>query len=70
MTKAELIAALAALPDEGEILVEPWPAHSRYAPVSGELFGVAVEIIEGESWHSPAFAHITPVLDPGSDSAA
>jgi hypothetical protein len=70
MTKAELIAELAALPDEGEVLIEPWPGNSRRAPVPGELFGIAVEIIEGESWHSPAFAHLTPILDPGTDSAA
>lgn len=63
MNKAELISALASLPDEGEVLVEPWPENSRLAPVRGELFSVAVEIIEGEAWHSPAFAHITPILD-------
>jgi hypothetical protein len=68
MTKAELISVLSALPDEGEVLVEPWPANSRHAPVPGELFGVKVEIIEAESWHSPAFAHITPVLDPATGS--
>jgi hypothetical protein len=58
MTKAEFISALASLPDEGEVLVEPWPENNRLAPVRGELFSVAVEIIEGEGWHSPAFAHI------------
>jgi hypothetical protein len=69
MTKAELISAIAALPDEGEVLVEPWPGQSRSAPVRGELFSIEVQIIEGEGWHSPAFAHIAPILEPGRDPA-
>jgi hypothetical protein len=69
MTKAELISALAALPDEGEVLVEPWPGNGREAPVCGELFSIEVEIIEAEGWHSPAFAHVVPILDRGRDSA-
>jgi hypothetical protein len=69
MTKAELILVLAALPDDGEVFVEPWPGHSRSAPVRGELFSIEVQVIEGEGWHSPAFAHIAPVLDRGRGSA-
>jgi hypothetical protein len=69
MTKAELISAIAALPDEAEVFVEPWPEHSRSAPVRGELFSLELQVIEGEGWHSPAFAHIAPILDRGRGSA-
>ncbi len=61
MTKVELIAALTGLPDDGEIFVEPWPGETRHPPPPGELFAIALEIVDGDGWHSPAFPLVTPV---------
>lgn len=62
MTKAELIAALAPLPDNAEVLIEAWPdsgdqrADLRRLPVLGELYPIgATDIIEGDKDQPPFF---------------
>jgi hypothetical protein len=68
MTKAELLTAMAALPDDAEILIEAWPdsgdqrADLARLPVHGELYGIgATEIIEGDELQPPFFT-IQPEL--------
>lgn len=46
MTKAELIGALAELPDEADVLIEPCPADRGWRASEGELYGLEVEIID------------------------
>jgi hypothetical protein len=60
MTKAELISALAKLPDSAEVLVEPCPRGRAWLPPEGELFGVEVEIVQSDGPDNPAFAHLKP----------
>jgi hypothetical protein len=60
MTKAELIRALAELPESGEILVEPLPDGRGWRPSVGELCGLVVEIVPGDGPENPAFAALKP----------
>jgi hypothetical protein len=66
MTKAELLQALAPLPDDAEILIEAWPDSGnqredlRRLPVCGELYTATAEVIEGEGGH-PAFLNMKPI---------
>jgi hypothetical protein len=60
MTKSELISALTTLPDDADVLMEPCPAGRGWHPPEGELFGIEVEIIEGDGKDNPTFAHIKP----------
>ena len=60
MTKAELIGALAELPDEADVLTEPCPADRGWRASEGELYGLEVEIIDTAEPENPAFAVIRP----------
>jgi hypothetical protein len=70
MKKAELIAALAASPDEAEVLIEAWPNTGdpredlRRLPVHGELYSIAAtHVIAGdEQDHDPPFFILQPDL--------
>jgi hypothetical protein len=60
MTKAELIAALAPLPDDAQVFIEPSPTGRAWRAPEGELFGIEVEIIGSDDPDNAAFAHIKP----------
>lgn len=68
MTKAALLTAMTALPDNAEILIEAWPdsgdrgADLRRLPVQGELYRIgATDTIEGDELQPPFFT-IQPEL--------
>jgi hypothetical protein len=60
MTKAELIAALAPLPDDAEVFIEPAPAGRAWRVPEGELCGIELEIVSSDEPDNAAFAHIKP----------
>ena len=62
MTKAELIGALAELPDEADVLIEPCPADRGWRASEGELYGLEVEIID--TAELPSHWRPTPMMQP------
>ena len=58
MTKAELIARLADLPDDAQVLIKSWPSETdESGPGIDDLFAVrSVWIVESEGPGYPAFA--------------
>jgi hypothetical protein len=60
MTKPELIAALAELSDEAEVLIEPCPGDRGWRAPEGELYGLEVEIVGTPEPENPDFALIRP----------
>lgn len=68
MTKAQLLAQLASLPDDANVLIDPWPetavtADGYTCPIQGmgDLFAIEqVNVFEYDGPDGPAFATISP----------
>jgi hypothetical protein len=58
VTKAELFAALAALPNDAKVLIEPRPAGTDLTPNDGDLFDIGHAMVVGEG----AFGVISPEI--------
>jgi hypothetical protein len=62
MTKAELIEALAELPDGAEMFIEAWPDLARL-PLKGELYAIRQADIIPIEGDNPAFLTLTPDME-------